>query len=62
MPPWATQHYQGDKFWLIAGLIFEQMTEEEAEIKRSLQPPHLREMLATTGERNLKVFMIDLSA
>jgi hypothetical protein len=62
MPAWAVQHYQGDKFWIIAGLIFEQMTEDEVQTTLRHQPPHLREMWETTGERDFKAFMTDLSA
>lgn len=60
MPGWATQHFQGDKFWLMVGLLFEQMTAEEVATTLQHQPPALQQMWRESGERDYRAFMADL--
>ncbi|MGC2191560.1 MAG: hemerythrin domain-containing protein [Candidatus Dormiibacterota bacterium] len=60
MPGWSVQHFQGDKFWLIAGLLFEQMTPDEVALTLRHQPPSLQQMWQDKGERDFRDFMSDL--
>jgi hypothetical protein len=56
MPGWAMGHFQGDKPWLILGLIFEQMTSEERAITLEHMPPPVGEMWSERGEHDFMAF------
>ncbi|MGA9919677.1 MAG: hemerythrin domain-containing protein [Candidatus Dormiibacterota bacterium] len=60
MPGWVVQHFPGDKFWLIAGLLFEQMTPDEVELTLAHQPPALQQMWRDAGKRDCRQFMTAL--
>ena len=60
MPGWAAQHFQGDKFWLMAGLLLEQMTPEEVASTLRHMPPPFQQMWRESGEGDYRAFMDDL--
>lgn len=57
MPGWAMRNFQGDKPWLILGLIFEQMTAQERATILAGMPPPVREMWAERGEQDFLAFI-----
>lgn len=57
LPGWAMGHFQGDKTWLVLGLIFQQMTPEETATTLEHMPPAAREMWAATGASEFSAFM-----
>lgn len=60
MPGWAAQHFQGDRFGLMVGLLFEQMTPEEVAATLGHLPPAFQQMWRESGERDYRAFMADL--
>lgn len=57
LPGHAMAHFSGDKIWLILGLIFEQMTEEQLAETMQLLPPPVVEMWTTSGEAAFDEFV-----
>jgi len=49
LPGHAMAHFTGDKIWLILGLVFEQMTDEQRAIVVQAMPPPVVEMWTATG-------------
>ena len=52
LPGHAMAHFQGDKIWLIIGLIQENFTQEQSDMMLAHMPPPAREMWETVGERS----------
>jgi hemerythrin-like domain-containing protein len=52
LPGHAMRHFQGDKIWLIIGLIRENFTQQQRDTMLAHMPPPAREMWETTGERS----------
>ena len=52
LPGHAMGHFQGDKIWLIMGLIRENFTQQQRDTMLAYMPPPAREMWETTGERS----------
>lgn len=48
----AMGHFQGDKIWLIMGLIRENFTQQQRDMMLAHMPPPAREMWETMGERS----------
>lgn len=48
----AMGHFQGDKIWLIMGLIRENFTQQQRDHMLAHMPPPAREMWETVGERS----------
>lgn len=57
LPGHAMAHFTGDKIWLILGLVFEQMSDEELTFTFTLLPPPVVEMWKTSGEKAFTDFM-----
>jgi hypothetical protein len=49
-PGYGMAHFEGDKIWLILGLIREQMTAEQRDTMLREMPPPARDMWETMGE------------
>ena len=49
LPGHAMRHFTGDKLWLVLGLVFEQMTDEQRTYVLGVMPPPVVEMWTTTG-------------
>lgn len=52
LPGHAMGHFQGDKVWLILGLIRENFTQQQRDMMLAHMPPPAREMWETVGERS----------
>jgi len=52
LPGHAMSHFQGDKIWLILGLIRENFTQQQRDMMLAHMPPQAREMWETVGERS----------
>ncbi len=50
LPGHAMQHYTGDKLWLLLGLVFEQMTQEQLDAVLPHMPAPVIEMWNTSGK------------
>lgn len=50
VPRYAREHFKGDKFWLIMGLAWETLTDEERAMRLGQLPPDLRQWWETFGE------------
>lgn len=57
LPGHAMQHFSGDKIWLILGLIFEQMSEEELAMTFTLLPPPVVDMWKSSGKAAFDEFI-----
>ncbi len=57
LPGHAMAHFSGDKIWLILGLIFEQMTDEQLADTMTLLPPPVVDMWKTTGKASFDDFV-----
>lgn len=54
LPGHAMSHFQGDKLWLILGLIRENFTQEQRDTMLAHMPPPAREMWETVGQRSFE--------
>jgi len=52
LPGYAMGHFQGDKIWLIMGLIRENFTQQQRDTMLAHMPAPAREMWETMGERS----------
>jgi hypothetical protein len=52
LPGHAMGHFQGDKIWLIIGLIRENFTQQQRDMMLAHMPPPAREMWENMGERS----------
>lgn len=52
LPGHAMGHFQGDKIWLIMGLIRENFTQQQRDTMLAHMPPPAHEMWETMGERS----------
>jgi len=57
MPGHAMASFTGDKIWLVLGLIFEQMNDEQLSFTFSLLPPPVVEMWNTSGRAAFNEFI-----
>lgn len=57
LPGHAMAHFTGDKIWLILGLVFEQMNDEELAFTFTLLPPPVVAMWKTSGKAAFEEFM-----
>ena len=62
LPGHAMQHYTGDKLWLLLGLVFEQMTQEQLDAVLPHMPAPVMEMWNTTGKRDYESFIAKVRA
>jgi hypothetical protein len=60
LPGHAMAHYDGDKIWLIQGLIRENMTESQRATMLEKMPAPGREMWTTAGRRAFDAFVAEL--
>lgn len=60
LPGHAARNFQGDKSWLVVGLLFEQMTPAEKATTLEHFPGPFQEMWASTGERDYRAVMAEL--
>lgn len=52
LPGHAMGHFEGDKIWLIMGLIRENFTQQQREMMLAHMPPPARQMWESMGERS----------
>lgn len=57
LPSHAMRNFDGDKMWLILGLVREQMRPEQIEMMEAHMPPPLVEMWRSVGERQFTDFV-----
>lgn len=60
MPGHALAHYDGDKVWLILGLIRENMTQTQRDAMLEHMPPPPREMWLTMGNAAFDAFIAEV--
>lgn len=60
LPGHAMGHFQGDKIWLILGLIRENFTQEQRDNMLAHMPPPAREMWETIGERSFNELIAEV--
>ena len=60
LPGHVARTFTGDKLWLILGLVFEQMTDEQREMTLAHMPPPLVEMWNGPGTANFAAFIADV--
>lgn len=60
LPGHAVRTFSGDKLWLILGLVFEQMTDEQRQLTLSRMPPPLVEMWNGPGTASFAAFITDV--
>jgi hemerythrin-like domain-containing protein len=60
LPTHAMRSFDGDKLWLILGLVIEQMRPEQIEMMRMHMPPPLVEMWDVVGRRQFDEFVAAL--
>ena len=56
----AMGHFQGDKVWLIMGLVRENFTQEQRDMMLAHMPPPAREMWETAGERSFNELIVQV--
>ena len=57
LPGWAMSHFAGDKVWLVFGLLFEEMNDEQVATTLAHMPAASRATWAATGETAYRDFM-----
>ena len=60
MPGHALAHYDGDKIWLILGLVRRYLTQAQRDAMLDHMPPPARDMWINMGEAAFEGFMADL--
>ena len=60
LPGHAMGHFQGDKIWLIIGLIRENFTQQQRDMMLAHMPPPAREMWETVGERSFNELIVQV--
>lgn len=60
LPGHAMGHFQGDKIWLIIGLIRENFTQQQRDTMLAHMPPPAREMWETIGERSFNELIAEV--
>jgi hemerythrin-like domain-containing protein len=61
LPSHGMRAFDGDKLWLILGLVLEQMTPAQREAMQENLPPPVAEMWANFGRRTFEVFVAELN-
>jgi hypothetical protein len=61
LPSHGMRAFDGDKLWLILGLVLEQMTPTQREAMQENFPPPVAEMWANFGRQAFEDFLADLS-
>lgn len=61
LPGHAMRTFSGDKLWLILGLVFEQMTPDQAADARAHMPPPVTKLWSEQGERLFGDFRAQLT-
>jgi len=62
LPQHGMQHFEGDKIWLIMGLIREQMSPEQIAVMEREMPPPVLEFWNNAGRGMFEAFVADLRA
>ena len=57
LPGHAMSHFSGDKIWLVLGLVFEQMTDEQLAVTLTHMPPPVVEMWEQSGRAAFEAFI-----
>jgi len=60
LPGHAMGHFQGDKIWLIIGLIRENFTQQQRDMMLDHMPPPAREMWENVGERSFNELIAEV--
>jgi len=60
LPGHAMGHFQGDKIWLILGLIRENFTQQQRDMMLAHMPPPAREMWETMGEQSFNELIVQV--
>lgn len=60
LPGHVARTFSGDKLWLILGLVFEQMTDEQRQLTLTHLPPPLVEMWNGPGTASFAAFIADV--
>jgi hypothetical protein len=60
LPGHAMSHFQGDKVWLILGLIRENFTQQQRDVMLAHMPPPARQMWETVGERSFNELIAEV--
>lgn len=60
LPGHAMRHFQGDKIWLILGLIRENFTQQQRDMMLAHMPPPAREMWETMGEQSFNELIVQV--
>ena len=60
LPGHAARTFSGDKLWLIMGLVFEQMTDEQRALTLAHMPPPVVEMWNGPGAPSFATFIADV--
>jgi len=60
LPGHAMGHFQGDKIWLIMGLIRENFTQQQRDTMLAHMPAPAREMWETVGERSFNDLIVQV--
>jgi iron-sulfur cluster repair protein YtfE (RIC family) len=60
LPGHGMSHFQGDKVWLILGLIRENFTQQQRDMMLANMPPPAREMWETMGEQSFNELIVEV--
>ncbi len=60
LPGHGMSHFQGDKIWLILGLIRENFTQQQRDMMLANMPPPAREMWETIGEQSFNELIVEV--
>jgi len=60
LPGHAMGHFQGDKIWLIIGLIRANFTQQQRDMMLDHMPPPAREMWENVGERSFNELIAEV--
>ncbi|HXW34387.1 MAG TPA: hemerythrin domain-containing protein [Acidimicrobiales bacterium] len=60
LPGHAMSHFQGDKVWLIIGLIRENFTQQQRDMMLEHMPPPARQMWENMGERSFNELIAEV--
>jgi Hemerythrin HHE cation binding domain len=60
LPGHAMGHFQGDKIWLIMGLIRENFSQQQRDTMLANMPPPARQMWETMGERSFNELIVQV--
>jgi iron-sulfur cluster repair protein YtfE (RIC family) len=62
LPAHGMQHFEGDKIWLVMGLIREQMRPDQIAVMEAHMPPPVLDFWLSSGRAQYEAFVADLRA